>query len=92
MKDKEGIKDILNAAVTFMPADKRRRMFAFTRLMEIINFNEDINAFENSSEDKIKRRERFLNSISSFVTDEEKNNIDMFVKIIELKKIIGWLK
>ncbi len=89
MKEKEGMKDILNAAVPFMPVDKRRQMFYFTKLMEIMNYEEDINAFENALEDKKTRRSRFLKSIAPFVTDDEKNDIDMLIKIIELKKIMG---
>ena len=89
MKDKEGIKDIFNAAVPFMPADKRRQMFYFTKLMEIMDYAEDIKAFEACTEDKRTRRNSFLNSISPFITDEEKNDIDMLIKVIELKKIMG---
>ncbi|MBQ2752868.1 MAG: hypothetical protein IJF29_01980 [Firmicutes bacterium] len=89
MKEKEGIKDIFNAAVPFMPEDKRRQMFIFTKLMEIMDYKEDMAVFENVNEDKKKRRDRFLKSVSPFVTEEEKNDIDMLVKIIELKRIMG---
>lgn len=89
MKEKEGIKDIFNAAVPFMPEDKRRHMFIFAKLMEIMDYKEDMTVFENVNEDKKKRRDRFLKSISPFVTEEEKNEIDMLVKIIELKRIMG---
>ena len=89
MREKEGIKDIFNAAVPFMPEDKRRQMFIFTKLMEIMDYKEDMSVFENVNEDKKKRRDRFLKSVSPFVTEEEKNDIDMLVKIIELKRIMG---
>ena len=45
MKEKEGIKDIFNAAVPFMPEDKRRQMFIFTKLMEIMDYKEDMAVF-----------------------------------------------
>jgi len=81
--------EIFKAAVPFMPDDKRRHMFCLSRILEIMEYKEDMYAFENKAEDKRTRRERFLKSISHMMTAEERDNLDMIIKMIEIKKIMG---
>ena len=84
------VSDILNAAVPYMPQDKRRAMFYISKLMEVMEFGGgEITAFETQAQDKRTRREEFLKAVSPYLSDNDKNSIDTLVKVIELKKVMG---
>lgn len=80
--------DILNAAVPFMTGDKRRLFFYFTKIMEIMDYRNEVSAFERVA-DKRTRREQFLKSVGPFLSDADKSSLDTLIKVIELKKLMG---
>ena len=89
IRDRSNWTDIINSAIDFMPADKRKTAFYFAKIMEVLNYREDINAFEKSSVTRKEIRELFLEKVKPFITESERNNLDMIIKMIELKKIMG---
>ena len=82
--------NILSAAIPFLDMEFQKSIFVVVRLMELKRVFEGTGRLEarEKQEDPVHRRNNMLRAVQPFLQTEEKKQIDMMLKIMQVKEIL----
>ena len=83
--------DMITAAIPFLDREYRKGVYVLVRLMEMRRVLEDgfLETRERQEEPPDIRKQKMMHAIQPFLREEERKQMDMFIKLMAVRKLAG---